>query len=69
MEREYHGFWGRMHKRVDKRGMKKMKQVPVVDREAFEKVIGRLLEQTPKKRSEAKTGTRKKTAKVIPPKP
>jgi hypothetical protein len=49
--------------------MKNTKSVPPVDRKAFERVIGNLLAEPPKKRPEAKTGTRKKTGKVIPAKP
>jgi hypothetical protein len=44
------------------------KPVPLVDRKGFEAIVGNLLTQAPIKRSEAKTGTRKRTGKVIPPK-
>jgi hypothetical protein len=40
-----------------------------VDKQKFEALVGRLLQQTPSKRESLKTGKRKKTATIIPPTP
>ena len=40
-----------------------------VDKQKFEALVGRLLEQKPSKRESLKTGEKKKTATIIPSKP
>jgi hypothetical protein len=38
-----------------------------VDKQKFEALVGRLLEQKPSKQESLKTGEKKKVAKIIPP--
>lgn len=38
-----------------------------VDKEEFERIIGNLLKTPPKKRSESKTGVKKSSKTIIPP--
>jgi hypothetical protein len=40
-----------------------------VDKQKFEALVGRLLEQKPSTRESLKTGEKKKAATIIPPKP
>jgi hypothetical protein len=40
-----------------------------VDKQKFEALVGRLLEQKPSKQESLKTGEKKKAATIIPPKP
>ena len=40
-----------------------------VDKQKFEAVVGKLLAQKPSKRETLKTGEKKKTATIIPPRP
>jgi hypothetical protein len=40
-----------------------------VDKEKFEALVGKLLEQKPEKRESLKTGEKKKSGTIIPPRP
>ncbi len=40
-----------------------------VDKEQFESVLRKMLDQKPEKRESLKTGEKKKAATIIPPKP
>jgi hypothetical protein len=40
-----------------------------VDRKKFETLLGKLIEQKPSKRESLKTGEKKNSATIIPPKP
>jgi hypothetical protein len=46
----------------------KVKVTMKVDKEKFEALVGKLLEQKPSKRETLKTGEKKKAATIIPPK-
>jgi len=39
-----------------------------VDEDEFKRIIGNMLKMPPKKHSDSKLGTKKKTGKLIPPK-